>query len=70
METSTKFSLNTIDRKKIGIWALVAVVWTLLTYLADLIPTIDFGVYTPIVAAGFSILANIVRKWIADNQAV
>jgi len=64
MEQSTKFSLSTIDRKKIGIWALVAVVWTLLTYLADLIPTIDFGVYTPVVVASFSILANVVRKWI------
>jgi hypothetical protein len=62
METSQKFSLNSLDWKKIGKWALVAVVWVLLTYVADLIPTIDFWSYTPIVVAGFSILANVVRK--------
>jgi len=68
MEQSQKFSLNSLDWKKIGKWALVAVVWVLLTYVADLIPTIDFGVYTPVVVAIFSILANIVRKWIVSNQ--
>lgn len=62
METSQKFSLNSLDWKKIGKWALVAVVWVLLTYVADLIPTIDFWSYTPIVVAWFSVLANIVRK--------
>lgn len=70
MEQSTKFSLSTLDRKKIGMWALVAVIGTLLTYLTDLIPNIDFGVYTPIVVAGFSIIANVVRKWISDNTTI
>jgi len=68
METSQKLSLNLLDRKKIGKGALIAVIGVLLTYVADLIPTIDFGAYTPIVVAGFSVLANIVRKWIASNQ--
>lgn len=67
METSKQFTLNTIDWKKIGKGALIAVIWVLMTYLADLIPTIDFGVYTPIVVAGFSILANIVRKWMESK---
>lgn len=62
METSKKFTLNTLDRKKIGKGALIAVIWVLMTYLADLIPTIDFGVYTPVVVAMFSILANVVNK--------
>ena len=69
METqSTKFSLNTLDWKKIGMGALVAVVWTLLTYATDLIPNVDFGVYTPIVVAGFSIIANVVRKRIEGQK--
>jgi hypothetical protein len=68
METSQKLSLNLLDRKKIGKGALIAVIGVLLTYVADLIPTIDFGAYTPIVVAGFSVLANIVRKWIVSNQ--
>lgn len=62
MEEPKKFSLNTTDLKKIGKWALVAIIWVLLTYFADLIPNIDFGVYTPVVVWLFSILVNIARK--------
>lgn len=68
MENSQKLSLNLLDRKKIGKGALIAVIGVLLTYVADLIPTIDFGAYTPIVVAGFSVFANIVRKWLVSNQ--
>jgi hypothetical protein len=46
----------------------MAIAGTLLTYVADLIPTIDFGIYTPIVVAGFSILSNIARKWITETK--
>lgn len=53
---------------KIGKWALVAVVWALLTYLTQLIPNIDFGSYTPIVVATFSVVANIVRKRIEKES--
>lgn len=68
METSPKFSFKGINWKKIGIWALMAIAGTLLTYVADLIPTIDFWVYTPLVVAGFSILSNIVRKWMSTTE--
>jgi len=68
METSQKLSLNSLDRKKIGKGALIAIIGVLLTYVADLIPTIDFGAYTPIIVVGNYVLANIVRKWIASNQ--
>lgn len=68
MDTSPKFSFKGINWKKIGIWALMAIAGTLLTYVADLIPTIDFGIYTPIVVAGFSILSNIARKWITETK--
>lgn len=68
METTKKFSLNSLDLKKIGKGALIAIAWVLMTYLTDLIPTIDFGVYTPVVVAGFSILANVVNKWISGNK--
>lgn len=57
-----------MDWKKIGMGALVAVVWTLLTYVTELIPSIDFWTWTPIVVAGFSILANIVRKWATEQK--
>lgn len=62
METSKQFTLNTMDWKKIAMWAIMAGIGALLAYFTDLIPTIDFWAYTPLVVAGFSILANIVRK--------
>ncbi len=68
METSNKFSLNVLDRKKIGKGALIAVAGALFTYFQDLIPTIDFGVYTPIVMAVNSIIVNVVVKWLAGNK--
>ena len=68
METSKKFRLNAIDWKKIGKGALIAIAGTLLTYLTDLIPTIDFGVYTPVVVAWFSIFVNFANKWISWNK--
>lgn len=68
MEQSAPLTLNALDRKKIGKWALIALVWALLTYLVQLIPTIDFGVYTPMVVAGMSILVNFVNKWIAGQK--
>lgn len=70
MRGSYFFSLSKYDWKKIGIGAAVAVVGALLTYFADLIPTIDFGPWTPIVTAGFAVLANVLRKWMMDTQEV
>lgn len=63
-----KYTLNTADVKKIGIGAGIAVAGALLTYLTQVISETDFGVYTPIVVAGFSVVANIVRKFIADHS--
>lgn len=68
METSQKFSLNTLDRKKIGKGALIAIAGALFTYLESVITTIDFGTYAPIVMAINSILVNIVTKWLQWNK--
>lgn len=65
---SEKYSLNKQDLKKIGTGALVAIAGALLVYLTDLVPTIDWGVYTPIVTAVFAILANLVRKWLSESK--
>ncbi len=53
--------------KKVGIGALVAVAGALLAYFSEAISQTNFGPYTPIVVAAFSVLANIVRKWIAGS---
>lgn len=68
METSQKFSLNSLDWKKIGKWALIAIAGALFTYVESIITTIDFGTYTPIVMAINSVLVNVVAKWLAGNK--
>lgn len=68
MEQSQKFSLNTLDWKKIGKWALIAIWWALFTYFESWIIQIDFGVYTPVIMAVNSILVNAVNKFLASNK--
>lgn len=54
--------LDGVDWKKILTGLVIAVFGAVLTYLAELIPTVDFGVYTPLVVAVFSALVNFLRK--------
>lgn len=69
LEPSKKYQLSTEDLKKIGIGALIVVGGSLLTYLTDLIPNVDFGVWTPIVVSGFSVLINLARKFLQDLES-
>jgi hypothetical protein len=64
---SNFLTLNKEDFKRIGLGAIVAVVGALMTYLSQVITTIDFGAYTPIVVAFWGVIANIVRKWLTNN---
>ena len=64
MNDSKQFSLNNIDYKKILVGAGIALLGALATYLQDTIPSIDFGVYTPIIVAVNSIIINAIRKFI------
>jgi len=66
---SPKFSLSRQDSKKIATGALVAVVGALLTYLTQVVGDIDLGPWTPIVVSVWSIVANIVRKWLVGPDA-
>jgi len=68
-EGSTRFSLNSIDWQKIGIGAGVAIAGALLTYLTPIVTGLDLGAFTPIVVALWSVIVNVVRKWIADYTA-
>lgn len=65
---SKKFTLNEIDWKKIGKWALIAAGGALFTYLQQIIVGMDFGVYTPVVMAVNSVLVNAVNKFLQGNQ--
>ena len=61
---SQKFSLNTEDWKSIGKGLLIACGGAAITYLSSAITKIDFGVYTPVVVAFWSVIVNILRKYI------
>lgn len=65
---SIRFQLNRFDWLAIGKGALVAIAGALLTYLTPVVTGLDLGTATPIVVAVWSILANIARKWVADNS--
>lgn len=44
----------------------IAALGAILTYLTSAISGADFGSYTPMVVAVWSVVANVVRKWISD----
>jgi len=54
--------------EKIGRGALVAGAGAFLTYLAEAIPGVDFGQYTPLVVAMLSIFVNYARKRLSSLE--
>lgn len=68
MTQSARFTLNKQDGQKIIKGALIALGGALLTYLLEIIPQIDFGVYTPTVVAVASIVINAGLKFIAGKK--
>ena len=67
-EQSPSGVLNKTDYKKIAIGAGVAVAGALITYVSEVVTQVDFKDWTPLVVAGWGVIANIVRIWIKDNQ--
>lgn len=67
MDGSKRFQLNSTDVKKILVGLGVALAGAALTYISSVITSVDFGSWTPIVVAAFSVVANVVRKWISEN---
>lgn len=65
---SPSFSLNKTDLIKIGKGAIFALCGALLTYLAQTIPHIDFGSYTPIITALLAVAMNTAHKWLSANH--
>ena len=63
---SKKYQLNKNDGQRILLGALMAIGGAFLTYLAELIPNVEFGVYTPIVVALGGIIVNAGRKFLKD----
>ncbi len=63
---SKKYQLNKADGSRILLGLFMAVGGAFLTYMAELIPNVDFGAYTAIVVAVASVLVNSGRKFLKD----
>jgi len=64
---SARFTLDKKDFKKILRGAAVAAVGVILTGTTELVLKTDLGNWTPYVVAGWSVVANAVRKWISNE---
>jgi hypothetical protein len=53
---------ESIHLQKVLTGAFIAGAGAILTYLSEWVAGADFGDYTPLIVAGFSVLSNIVRK--------
>ena len=62
-----RFSLNMADWMKVGKGALIASAGAGLTYLSANVMGAEFGMYTPIVVAGWSIFVNLARKFLEES---
>lgn len=65
---SPRFSLASSDFQKIFIGLVVAMIGAGVTFITDKIPGWDFGQWTPVVAAGWATVANLIRKWLTDTS--
>lgn len=63
----TVYGLNKADLEAIGKGLLIALVGAAVTYGSSVVTKVDFGVYTPLVVAFWSVVANAIRK-VADGQ--
>ena len=68
MDGSQRFSLNLVELRKVGKGLLIALIVASLTYLSEYMSGADFGVYTPVIVAVWSVVTNFVQKFIADNS--
>jgi len=65
---SKRFNLNGEDFKKLGKGALIAGGGAVITYLLEVLPGMDFGVYTAMIAGIAGIALNFLRKFLVEQQ--
>ena len=68
LKSSPPLTVNADDMKKLGTGMMIAIAGAMLTYGSQWVSGTNFGTWTPIVAAGWSVAANFVRKFIASNE--
>ncbi len=66
-QMNNSYSFSKADLIKIGKGLGIAVLGAALTYLASYVSNTNFGVYTPVVVAVFSVLVNAIRKFVANT---
>lgn len=64
---SKSFSLSLVDLKKLGKGMLIAVAGASLTYLSEWLGNVDFGIFTPAIVAGMSVLVAAFQKYLIDT---
>lgn len=64
---STSFTLSKADLIAVAKGLGIAVAGAAATYLSTFIAGHDFGLYTPIVVALWSVVVNLIRKWVPNT---
>jgi hypothetical protein len=65
---SKKYSLNKTDLISIAKGGCLAIGGVILSYLVELIPNVDFGANSELVAAVLAILLNFARKFLEGKN--
>ncbi len=65
---SKRFKLNEEDLRKVFKGLVLAMLGAAATYLSEFVASADFGVYTPLVVAGWGVALNLFRKLVANNS--
>lgn len=65
---SKPLTLDTTDLKKLGKGMLIAAAGAAMTALTTWVSQTDFGIWNTAIAAGYSVLANAVLKYLSDNS--
>ena len=68
MPEQIKNKFDVITLQKVGKGVLIAGAGAILTFLAEAIPGIDFGSWTPAVVAFSSILINTIREYLKGKS--
>ena len=70
MKTSNsgRRDLDEIDLKQLGKHSVGVLGPAIVILLGDFFNMIDWGVWTPIAAAGLTMLLDFLRKWVRDNS--
>ena len=62
-----QFSLSKEDLTKLGKGMLIAVAGAVLTYGTEWVSGTSFGMWTPMIVAGWSVAANMIRKFLTNT---